>query len=220
VRAGKKYGIKIAVGPSARFLPVFCAAKKALDSGKIGRPFSLQVTHHHGVIDVFHKNDFYRNAKEGGPELSLGWYVIDLVLYFLGQPVKSLSAAYGNYTSPASPFMDCGRIVMRMQDDALASCNMYFCNRVPYPAWEMEILGTKGAIMVRHPVGGNPTVTLHIAKGVENVPLPGKTPNWEVFWVDYFMKNKKLELNAEYGRELTRLSLAARDAARKQRLVT
>jgi hypothetical protein len=36
-----------------------------------------------------------------------------------------------------------------------------------------------------------------------------------VFWVDYFMKKRKLELTAEYGRELTRLSLLAREAARK-----
>src|SRR5258706_5160928 len=49
VRAEKQYGIKIAVGPSARFLPPMVAAKRALDDGLIGQPFSVRICHHHGT---------------------------------------------------------------------------------------------------------------------------------------------------------------------------
>ena len=56
----------------------------------------------------------------------------------MGQGIASVYAEYGNYTSPDSPFMDCGRILMRTEGNGLASFDMYFCNRVPYPSWQLE----------------------------------------------------------------------------------
>ena len=56
----------------------------------------------------------------------------------MGQEIASVYAEYGNYTSPNSPFMDCGRISMRTEGSGLASFDMYFCNRVPYPSWQLE----------------------------------------------------------------------------------
>src|SRR5262245_16623534 len=73
VQAQQRHGVKIAVGPSARYLPAIMAAKKAVDEGLIGQPFAIRICHHHGTIDVFNKHDWYREAEEGGPELSLGW---------------------------------------------------------------------------------------------------------------------------------------------------
>jgi hypothetical protein len=56
----------------------------------------------------------------------------------MGQEIASVYAEYGNYTSPNSPFMDCGRISMRTEGNGLASFDMYFCNRMPYPSWQLE----------------------------------------------------------------------------------
>ena len=136
-RAQECYGVKIAVGPSARYLPPMMAVKEALDGGLIGKPFALRICHHHGTIDAFRPRDWYRELQEGGPELSLGWYGIDLALHFMGQEIASVYAEYGNYTSPHGPFMDCGRISMRTEGNGLASFDMYFCNRVPYPSWQL-----------------------------------------------------------------------------------
>ncbi len=87
--------------------------------------------------------------KEGGPELSLGWYVIDVLLDFMGQSATSVYADYDNYTSPGSPFMDCGKMVLRLKNGAMASWDMYFCHRIPYPTWELEVAGPKGVIRVQ-----------------------------------------------------------------------
>ena len=54
------------------------------------------------------------SRPEGGPELSLGWYGIDSAFHLMEDKVKTVYAQYGNFTSPDSPFMDCGRIEMRM----------------------------------------------------------------------------------------------------------
>jgi len=222
IQAEKQYGIRIAVGPSARFLPPMVTAKRALDDGLIGQPFSVRICHHHGTIDGFHKNDWYRDPKEGGPELSLGWYGIDLALNFIGDKVKTIFAKYGNYTTPDSPFMDCGRIVMEMKNGSVASFDMYFCNRFHYPSWQMEIVGPKGVISI-HRVEGDSSktvVSLDGADGYSILPVPQETPHWEMFWVDELAQGRPLSVSAEYAKQVTLLSLAARDSAITGKMIT
>lgn len=217
VQAQRRYGVKIAVGPSARFLPPFVAAKRAIDEGLIGKPFSMRLCHSHGTIDVFKRGDWYRDPKEGGPELSLGWYGIDLVLYFMGGMVKSVSAYYGNFTSPDSPFMDCGRIMMKMESGEIAAFDMYFCNRFPYPSWQLEIAGPKGIISVQRVENDatNTVVSLNSSSGFKFIPVPEKTPHWEMFWVERFKNNEQPDISAEDARTITEISLAALESANK-----
>ena len=214
-RAQECYGVSIAVGPSARYLPPMMAAKEALDRGLIGKPFALRICHHHGTIDAFGPSDWYREAREGGPELSLGWYGIDLILHMMGGQAKSVYAEYGNFTTPDSPFMDCGRIVMRMDDGGVASFDMYFCNRVAYPSWQIEVVGPRGVISIhRTDRPGETVVALDGREGYRTLPLPGSTPGWETFWIDDFLMGRRPALTAEDARLITALSLAAREAAR------
>jgi predicted dehydrogenase len=213
--AEKRNGIRIAVGPSARFLPQMEAVRQALDAGLIGEPFSLRICHHHGTIDGFHRNDWYRDPKEGGPELSLGWYGIDLAMHLMRDDVKGVYARYGNYTTPDSPFMDCGRIVMEMERGGTAAFDMYFCNRMSYPAWQLEIVGPKGVISI-HRTGEDPSkavVSFDGAAGYTVLPVPQAAPHWEMFWVDELVQSQELSLSAEYARRVTLVSLAARESA-------
>lgn len=220
VEAGEKYDVNIACGPSDRYQPAILAAKTALDGGRIGEPFAMRMAHHHGTIEGFHNNDWYREAKEGGPEFSLGWYVIDLAIHLMGAGVARVFADYQNYTSPESPFMDCGKMLLRMDTGAMVSCDMYFCNRVPYPVWELEILGPSGVLKV-HAEGGTQKLltTLYTAQGIQNLPLPQEAPNREVAWVEGFRGKAPAVVPAETALEITRVSLAARDSALKGRVI-
>jgi predicted dehydrogenase len=222
VEAEKRTGIRVAVGPSARFLPQLAAVKRALDEGLIGEPFSLRICHHHGTIDVFHPHDWYRDPQEGGPELSLGWYGIDLALHFFGDTVKSVYARYGNFTSPDSPFMDCGRIIMEMKRSGVASFDMYFCNRMNYPSWQLEIVGPKGVISIHRAeeTSTRTVVSLDSPGGSHELPVPQDSPHWEMFWVDELAQGRALSLTAEYARMVTLISLAARESAQKGKAVT
>lgn len=224
VAAGKAHAIKIAVGPSARFLPQMAALKSALDEDRIGTPFAVRICHHHGTIDVFHRKDWYRDPQEGGPELSLGWYGIDLAMHFMQDRVNTVYAKYANYTSPDSPFMDCGRMVLGMQQGGAASFDMYFCNRINYPSWQVEITGPKGVLSL-HRTESNPSKTvasLEDKEGYKVLPLPdkSKSPHWEMFWVDEFVQGREPSLTAEYAREVTLISFAARESARTGKAVT
>ena len=215
VQAGKRHGVTIAVGPSARFLPPMMAVKNAINEGLIGEPFALRICHHHGVIDGFGQNDWYREAPEGGPELSLGWYGIDLILHLMDDDVESVFAEYGNYTTPDSPFMDCGRIVARMSRGGVASFDMYFCNRVPYPSWQVEVVGPQGVLSIHRKEGSSRDVVVSIdgADGYRNLSVPADTPNWETFWVDELRLGKQPTITAETAKLITEISLAARDSA-------
>ena len=215
VQAGQRYDVKIASGPSARFLPPMVAAHQALQAGRIGKPFSMRLCHHHGTLDVFHANDWYRNPEEGGPELSLGWYGIDLVQYLMGEPPKSVYAQYDNFTTPDSSFMDCGRIEMRLASGGLASFDMYFCNRVAYPSWQLEIVGPGGVISIHRAAEDSNTVVVALdgPNGYETLPLPEHAPNWESFWIDDFLTGARPAIMAEDAAEITRISLAARESA-------
>jgi predicted dehydrogenase len=221
VEAGKTYGVKIAVGPSARFLPQMVALKAALDEDRIGTPFAVRICHHHGTIDVFKKHDFYRDAQEGGPELSLGWYGIDLALHFMKDRISTVYAKYGNYTSPDSPFMDCGRMVLGMERGGTASFDMYFCNRVNYPSWQVEITGPKGVLSIHRLENSTKTVvSLEDKQGYQVLPLPEQSPQWEMFWVDEFVQGREPSLTAKYAREVTLISFAARESAKTGQIVT
>ncbi|RIK51899.1 MAG: hypothetical protein DCC57_10430 [Chloroflexi bacterium] len=215
VAAEQRHGVRIAVGPSARFLPPMLAVKQALDAGRIGRPFSMRLCHHHGVIDVFHPHDWYRDPQEGGPELSLGWYGIDLVLHLMQDTIQSVYAQYGNFTSPDSPFMDCGRIEMRLMGGGLAAFDMYFCNRVAYPSWQLEIVGPGGVISVHRAAADATSVAVGLngAQGYTPLALPAATPGWESFWIDDFLQGRAPALSAATAALITQVSLAARQSA-------
>jgi len=197
------------------------AAHDAIAQGLIGEPFSVRICHHHGTIDVFGQGDWYRDPQEGGPELSLGWYGIDLALHLMQDTVQTVSAAYGNYTSPDSPFMDCGRMVMRMGRGGVASFDMYFCNRVPYPSWQLEIVGPKGVISVHRTEGSSSrtVVSLDGDGGYRSLPVPDRTPGWETFWIDDLLAGREPALSAEVAKQITQISLAARDSAHTGRPV-
>ena len=88
VRAGQQHGVRIAVGPGGRFQPQHVLAGRVVREGRVGRPIALRISHNHGTLDVFDPTDWYRDRDEGGPELSLGWYVIDVLRSIVTSPVR------------------------------------------------------------------------------------------------------------------------------------
>lgn len=133
----------------------------------------------------------------------------------MGEAIVSVYAQYGNFTSPDSPFMDCGRVAMRLASGGLASFDVYFCNRVPYPPWQMEVVGPKGVISIHRaaPDTATTAVGLDGPDGYERLPLPDRAPGWESFWIDDFLAGDEPAISAEEAKLITQVSLAARESA-------
>jgi myo-inositol 2-dehydrogenase/D-chiro-inositol 1-dehydrogenase len=218
VQAGRRHGVRIAVGPGGRFQPQHVLARRLVDDARIGRPIAVRISHNHGTLDVFAPADWYRDAEEGGPELSLGWYVVDVLRGILPQPVRRVYAEYGNFATPLSPFMDQGKVVLRFADGAIGSCDLYFSNRFRFPTWDLEVIGTEGAI--RTHAGGDdglPQALLWTAKGVEQLEVPAGD-NWTAdtaAWVGAFAAGQNPPIDAAEGQLITEISLACRESARR-----
>lgn len=224
VQAGRRNGVRVAVGPGGRFQPQHVVARQAVEAGRIGRPIAVRISHNHGTIDVFGPADWYRDEAEGGPELSLGWYVIDVLRSIVPRPVRRVFAEYGNFASPDSPFMDQGKIVLRFDDETLGACDMYFSNRFPFPTWNLEVIGTEGAIRthVGRPDDGVPRALLWTSKGLEQLEVP-EGDNWAAdtaAWVRAFAGDGPPPIDAEEAQAITEICLACRQSAHAGRAVS
>ena len=183
----------------------------------------MRISHSHGTLDAFPEGDWYRLAEEGGPELSLGWYVLDVLRSVVPKPVRRVHAEYHNFATPGSPFMDQGKAVLQFEDDTLASCDMYFSNRFPFPTWDLEVIGTKGALRT-HSSGaadGVPPAVVWGEDGPEQLDVP-EGDFWTAdtrAWVGAFAAGEPPPIDAEEGRTITAVSLACRESAESGRTV-
>lgn len=146
VAACGKAGITAASGPTMRFDAGLRAAHKRLADGAIGDILCVRVMHQHGSLVGWPEGDWYLQPEQGGPVLSLGWYVYDAIRWLSGSEISRVFAEYDNYATPGSPFMDNGKAVCRLQSRAIASADLYFSTRWPFPTWEIEVIGSTGAI--------------------------------------------------------------------------
>lgn len=139
-------GIVAASGNTMRFDAGLRAAHQRIENGEIGDPICVRVMHQHGTISGFPAGDWYWDPEEGGPELSLGWYTVDAIRWLSVQEIRRVYAEYDRFATPGSPFMDNGKALMRLSSGALASMDIYFSTKWPFPRWEIEVVGTQGAV--------------------------------------------------------------------------
>ena len=149
VEAVRRSGVIATTGPTGRLNPLIRAAVGRVRSGQIGRVLSAHVMHQHGSISAFRPGHWYYDPANGGPELSLGWYVVDLLRWIVGSNVARVYAEFDNFNTQGSPFMDNGKLMLRFANGVMASADIYFSVRWPYPNWELEVMGTDGAVHVR-----------------------------------------------------------------------
>lgn len=145
VEAARSAGVVAVSGMTERFDPAIRAAKQRLDAGEIGRLIGIRALHQHGRLN-FHPRDWWNDPEQGGPELSLMWYVADVCRWLAGSEVQRVYAEYGTFHSPGSPFMDNGKALFRFANGCLGSADIYFSCDFEFPQWEVEVMGTQGAL--------------------------------------------------------------------------
>ena len=153
VKAVREHGVIATSGTTERFDGSIREAHQHFKNGAIGELISIRALHQHGNINSFPKDDWYWEEAQGGPELSLIWYAADVVRWFASSEVTRVYAEYDNYLSDQSPFMDNGKIILRFENRVMGSIDIYFSvDGFRLPAYEVELVGTAGAIRTQQSV--------------------------------------------------------------------
>jgi predicted dehydrogenase len=203
-------------GTTERFDGGIREAYQHFKNGAIGELISIRALHQHGNINGFPKGDWYWDEAQGGPELSLIWYAADIVRWFAGSEAIRVYAEYDNYLSDASPFMDNGKIILRFENRVMGSIDIYFSvNRFQFPSYEIELIGTTGAIRTQQNVYEG---TLFTPDGVRNFYRYQNPHLLDEMrhWVQCCINRTDPDLTIEDAQRVIELCLACRQSARTQ----
>ena len=213
VNAVREHGVIATSGTTERFDGGIREAYQRFKNGAIGELISIRALHQHGNINSFPYYDWYWEEAQGGPELSLIWYAADVVRWFAGSEVTRVYAEYDNYLSDRSPFMDNGKIILRFENRVMGSIDIYFSvDGFPMPAYEVELIGTEGAIRTQQSVYEG---TLFTKGGISNFyRLQNNNLLDEMtHWVECCQNKIDPDLTIEDAQRVIALCLACRQSA-------
>ena len=213
VKVVREHGVIATSGTTERFDGGIREAYQRFKSGTIGELISIRALHQHGNINSFPDDDWYWEEAQGGPELSLIWYAADVIRWFAGSEVTRVYAEYDNYLSDRSPFMDNGKIILRFENRVMGSIDIYFSvDGFRLPAYEIELVGTAGAIRTQQSVYEG---TLFTKDGISNFYRIQNNNLLDemVHWVECCQTKTDPDLTIEDAQRVIELCLACRASA-------
>ncbi len=144
-KLARKKHLRYMVGFNHRFHPAFQAAKKIIDSGKIGDPLFVRARYGFGGRPGMAKEwRLQKNISGGGELIDQGVHMIDLARWFLGDFVKVCGFAPDLFWGVGGD--DNAFVLMQTRKGRTASVHVSLTN------WKwihsFEIFGTKGYLLV------------------------------------------------------------------------
>ncbi|HEX6972402.1 MAG TPA: Gfo/Idh/MocA family oxidoreductase, partial [Limnochordia bacterium] len=135
-------------GLTGRLDPAIAQAKQRIERGEIGTPVALRVMHQHGRLADWPRGTWYDDPAETSPEVFLGWYCTDLLGWLGNSRIETIDGLGARLADTVTPHADTIKAVGRLESGALVSFDVYFGVAWPYPSFEVEVIGTAGAIRV------------------------------------------------------------------------
>ncbi len=218
VAVARENGVVATSGMTERFDSALAEAHRLVSEGAIGKVLSVRALHQHGHY-TFHPDDWWGDPEQGGAELSLVWYAYDCARWFVGSEAARVCAEYENFVSPQSPFMDNGKVLVRFEGGQLGSLDIYFSVDFPFPRWEIEVMGSEGALRTSQDAYEG---TLFVADGPrrfsrdQNDLLAAEVGDW----LGAAEEGRDPLVTIEDARQVMALCFAARTAAHEHRVVS
>lgn len=206
-------GRVFSAGPTARFDPVIREAQAKVAGGEIGAVTSIRVMHQHGMLKFWPGECWYYEEKEGGIESFLAWYCLDLLRWFTGLEVdgESLQGVAANLTDRGSPHADVLKAVCSLGGGkSLGSFDVLFNVSWPYPMFELEIIGTKGALRIQQDAYEGKLFTADGGTAAFGRRLYDSLPDELDDWVTACLGRKEAAMPWEDAVAVVRASLALR----------
>jgi UDP-N-acetylglucosamine 3-dehydrogenase len=210
------------VAHNLRYQPVYEAIKRIVADGLIGRPLAARGVFMHAGPDEFWgaTSDWFwqEQAAGGGALLDMGIHMIDLLRWFIDEPVVEVEAMTARLAKPT--FADDNAFVLlRFAGGAIASMQASWTAR-PFPDREVVIHGERGHVALGRAQGEPPA--LHVQDGGPetarkvDIALPAVSAlvNPFVHFLRVVREGIPPLTSGEEGRATLAVTLAAYEAAR------
>ena len=199
----EKRGLKLMCGYPLRYQPAFCKLKELLDTGDYGEimQFSAWTEQLTGSNTTFDNPDYLwvRTARLGGGQLfSHGCHYIDLLMWFLGDPVSGAHVGTKNGT----PWMlreGTSAVVMKFANGAIGYHGATWGARGTRMAYDFQIQTEKGMLEFEYNSG---EIRFYNGSG-EHVPNGGnESQTYNILWRrDDIYTNKQTQYEIKHFAE-------------------
>lgn len=177
ISAAKKKKKKLGVVSQRRFLEPSQRMKKAIDSGKIGKPVLGMVMLLGWRDELYYNSDAWRGnwAEEGGGVLvNQAPHQLDLLQWFMGDEIDEVYGIWKNFNHPSIEVDDTSVAIINFKNGSVG--NIVVSNsQKPGLFGKVHIHGSNGASVGVQTDGG----AMFIA-GVSNVLEPPKNDIWTI----------------------------------------
>ncbi len=227
IRAAKQNGVKFMVGQTYRFYPSSIAAKKIIDSGKIG---SIKIIQIHGVDPGFIPGkgkmpEWFGKKESGGGLLFDLIHAVDLMRYWLDTEISEVSVPITDKIHRNVNVEELALVVLKFKNGSAASIMALA------PSWGIrdtgiKIIGEKGILDVTY--GKEVKVGSKKWQDV-NFPYKSKNPTYEhnlmgfvneiSEFINCIIKNKDPEISGEEGKKNLSVILAMYKAAKTKKII-
>jgi len=225
IRAAKKNKVFLMVEQTQRFDPVHQAAKKFINTGKLGRINMIRGRIGHAGPEYWSegKSHWFYNKKHsgGGAMIDVGVHILDLVRWLSGKKVEAVSANIQTIEKDV-PVDDNGSALLRFTDGTMGHFEASWTTR-PYEVLTY-IYGENGKLMTA--IGSDRPILARMAtvgKGKDPncvlediVPEIGPGGGWENaihYFIDCVEKNEPPFVSGEEGKETIKVILAAYESS-------
>lgn len=227
IRAAKKAGVSLMVEQTQRFDPIHQAAKKFIDSGKLGRISMIRGRIGHAGPEYWSEGKahwFYDRKKSGGGAMiDVGVHILDLIRWFSGKKITEVSANIRTVEKDV-PVDDNGSVLLRFEDGSMGHFEASWTTR-PYEVLTFTY-GVNGKLLTA--IGSDKPIVARMAKVGKGedpncllediVPELGTGGGWENavhYFIDCVEKKEKPFVSGEEGKETIKVILAAYESADK-----
>jgi len=227
INAAEKAGVFLMIEQTQRFDPIHQAAKKFIDTGKLGKINMVKgrIGHAGPEYWVGGKEGWFSDKKlsGGGAMIDVGIHILDLLRWLSGKEVREVCANIKTLEKPF-PVDDNGSVLMRFSDRTFGQFEASWTTR-PYEVMTW-IYGEKGKIHTS--IGSDKPILAKMATVggdkdpncvLEDItPEVGQGGGWENaihYFIDCVRKNEKPFVTGLEGAKSMSVILAAYESSEK-----
>ena len=224
-RAMKKSGKRAWALFTLRYSPACRALKKLLDSGEVGKMVSAAGFRPHRLRPENRPRWMFNDRKYGGVIVDLLCHDIDLFLWLARARPEEVSAREGSFRYEG--IADCGAVFVALKNGVTGLFRTDWLTPRAYPAHgdcRFFLSGTEGSAELRFAgdplsVGGAELIVYSDRRAPEKVELPSGFPSFYEELARFLEGGEEPVLKSADVIESTRVTVAARESAKKARAV-